>query len=564
MEGEITGRKSCSSCGWGGDLSGSVCPRCGRSTLQSASPQLEVHVEHYKYGRGKIITSRNGGFEIYVHFDTLGSGLWVRMDDVKKFDNMPSPKERPAPPPSNPIGDTNQCRKCGTRVPNFLLKSGLCYECEQAEAPKVDTVKPKLKKISAKSDFKPFVREKLELDQHTAREIIESLRMGIVPHTHVEHLTFGRDEELGRINSWLDKNSSDGTLAILGEYGIGKSHLVEYVYSKAIHNDWAVSLIELDPSEIALNHPKKIYESIVKNFRFREKDGDFRHFLDELARHPHSTFIKRHHYLWRVISHLQSYNMANAAAHGGNLRLMYEENLLSSLMEWIEGEETNYKGPNMFPYQNASNIYSYILSGIGWAAKEILGMNGFLIVFDEAEKIERQWYGTYGYRALWNNLDGMVMMANNDKRLAKESEELLIRRRTWREGDLTREGFRGDLSGLHYCRPLAKIYGGEFVPFMWKSPSNVKMLFSFTPEPSVTEKEPIQSMERIELDEIGDEAKEELNRVICEIYRMAYNSVDIGHINLSHAHIRSYIKGIVEANDLKRFYPDMSLDELLS
>ena len=33
-------------------------------------------------------------------------------------------------------------------------------------------------------------------------------------------------------------------------------------------------------------------------------------------------------------------------------------------------------------------IYIVILSGIGWAAKNILGLKGFLILFDEAENVD--------------------------------------------------------------------------------------------------------------------------------------------------------------------------------
>ena len=69
----------------------------------------------------------------------------------------------------------------------------------------------------------------LEVDQFRARQTLEALRLGIVPVQDVETLTIGLEAERVSLDRALARSMERGgdTLAVIGDYGFGKSHFVE-------------------------------------------------------------------------------------------------------------------------------------------------------------------------------------------------------------------------------------------------------------------------------------------------------------------------------------------------
>ncbi|MBO3757598.1 MAG: DUF2791 family P-loop domain-containing protein, partial [Candidatus Brockarchaeota archaeon] len=118
-------------------------------------------------------------------------------------------------------------------------------------------------------------------EQLEARKIIEALRLGIVPQKYVEEFTFGREKEIKQIKSWLS-NEDESSLILVGEYGVGKTHILEYLYSYLLKDNWAVSIVNLDPNELPFHKPKRVYEAIISSFRFG-KNRNFRDFLKEIS-----------------------------------------------------------------------------------------------------------------------------------------------------------------------------------------------------------------------------------------------------------------------------------------
>ena len=72
---------------------------------------------------------------------------------------------------------------------------------------------------------------------------------------------------------------------------------------------------------------------------------------------------------------------------------------IEDLWDWIEARESRAKPwgffsllPGLYDYSTAANIYCYLLSSLGWASREVLGLKGLLLVFDEAETVEMNFY----------------------------------------------------------------------------------------------------------------------------------------------------------------------------
>lgn len=374
-----------------------------------------------------------------------------------------------------------------------------------------------------------MLREQLE-----ARKIIEALRLGIVPQKYVEEFTFGREKEIEQIKSWLI-NGKESSLILVGEYGAGKTHLLEYLYSYLLKNNWAVSIVELDPNELPFHKPKRVYEAIVSSFRFGIKNGTFRDFLKEIAESEKYYELKDHQYLNVIIKELRE-----------GIESEYS-------FEWIEGKQI-VGNPPMFDYSTSANIYCNILSGIGWASKNILGLNGFVILFDEAETVDSFWYSSYQNDKSWNFLKGMLLMVSNRTELLDENISPFF------TSPYSGKIYLGEKTGLQY--------GGHFpyLRYLWRAPTNIKLIFAFAPSYNILYKEPLNTLRKIEIKNLDEKHLEEISESIIRFYEYAYN------FKLKQKNVlkrvpkdktRMFIKGLVEALDLLRFYPNEKIEELL-
>ena len=483
-------------------------------------------VEHRIYGKGKIQKKRFGGFELYVEFED-GIERWVRRDEVR-----------------------------------FLSETPILIKHKPSEL------------VLSEEQFK-------------ARQIIEALRLGVVPHKYVEEFTFGREDEIKQIKNWLN-NPSSGSLAIIGEYGVGKTHLLEYIYSFALNNNWAVSIVELDPNEAPLHRPKVIYQKIISSFRFKSQNGNFREFLRRIASPIKGKNISKYcsHKKFKIKEHNENGNLIYCPLHDTTIREgaglckgckysvgfhavyeLKEHRYLGRIIEeirnekddeyvweWIEGNPTLYYSLRMYEYSTCANVYCYILSGIGWAARNVLGLNGFLILFDEAESVDSYWYTSYQNNMAWNFLTGMVLMANNDRRLLLDIDN--IEHRYTRSGHS--QGYWGKYTGLQYC-------GYSHLPFIWKIPCYVKIIFTFTPIPWILDRDPLNTLSNFELEHLDNASLKKISETIVKLYQKAYNfhpNEDIFDL-VPKDKTRLFIKGMIETLDLMRFHSDKSVEELL-
>nr|WP_156153788.1 BREX system ATP-binding domain-containing protein [Methanosarcina sp. MTP4] len=367
-----------------------------------------------------------------------------------------------------------------------------------------------------------------------ARRIIEALRLGGVPLSCVEKYSVGREKEFLEACSWLD--SGRGALQVIGEYGSGKTHFLEMLSETALRQNWGVARIEIDAQETPFHKPHQLYESFVNNFCFRENGalGDFRAFLTLLneSESPEVEKIRSHPYLGK---------MQEAWQEGKDREWLFE---------WIEGRR---EGPAGFPvlqkHQTAANLYANLLNGLSWAAKHILGLEGVLILFDEAETVDPYWYTNYQFDKALNTLRGLVLLSNSDESLIDDTPDA---------------DNLGKKSGLIYSKMTQ-----QPIPYLWERESDLKLIFSFVPEmlESMEQFSKISSlfgsMGRIELETLDEPSLQTLLGNIEKIYSEAYgySSEKNLYSYLPLDRPRSFVKAAVEGLDLMRYHPDSGSDE---
>jgi hypothetical protein len=290
-----------------------------------------------------------------------------------------------------------------------------------------------------------------------ARKQIEAFRFGIVPHFAIHDFTFGRDEELREIEEEKRRFEMEGggVLIIEGEYGSGKTHLLDYISVSFLKEGYGVARIELDPFDVSPCRPKHVYREIVHSLRYikGEVEFGFRDLLHEMTNlrldPPHLFYTKA-------------------------LDLLKKGVAPSMVFDWIEGEAMGREYLNFNRYWNlpvlldhspAVDIYCYLLSGISYMMRQI-GLKGFVIIIDEGETLFHIWFreelGFFFYK-------GLMRLATNDEALV----------RCELEGE--REKVLGvgmvDRSGLIHSavRPM---------PYAYSIPTYIFLIMALTPSSS--------------------------------------------------------------------------------
>lgn len=468
-------------------------------------------VEHSIYGRGLLLKKRYLGGEAYIHFES-GLALWVKSNEIKTISDDP-PVIRHISAYGHP---TLICIADEPSIYDF-------FKLNKHLVPP----KSKVKIISPPPHY-----------DIESRRIIEALRLGGVPRHLVAQFTAGRDEEIQVINQFCSSDTSP--LFILeGAYGVGKSHMLELVSSIALNSGWAVARIEIDPSENAFHRPLNIYRTLARSFLY-PKDGHFHNFsdfVDDIINSPKGKKMGAHPYFKEIL-----------------IRWDDVDNNKTDLIEWISGQGIDgqfSKIPKLHDAQTAANIYCNIISGIGWAAHNVLELKGLLILFDEAEGIDRSWYTTYQFSRATNFINGLLRMAKNDP-------ILIIEPKKYMHEETAPVRKVGRKTGLQYCG-----LDREIAPFLWETESNVKIIFSFIPQlldtilQFPTMNDMFNDVQRYPLEPLNPTAMGELYNKVVPIYQKAYNFTPTANTyeHLPINKTRLFVKGMIESFDILRHDP---------
>lgn len=371
----------------------------------------------------------------------------------------------------------------------------------------------------------------VEIDTIQARRMIEAFRLGIVPHQDVESFTFGREKPIAVLDAALANlgRGQGDVFMVEGDYGTGKTHLLEYMHHRALASGMVTSLVQFDPAEVSPHRPKRVYREIVHNMRYI-KDATEHGFRD-LLRSGTALDMKDHVFLGPVLAKLR--------------RIDAGQQQSEVFWQWIEGESTKeyateqkspfrVKGgqriPALYDFSTAADLYCNILSGLSWMAREV-GMKGLVLLVDEAETVTHLWDIMYLAKSV-NFMDGLVRTAQNDPDLKRINDRMVHNR----------------------VRP---------VPYIYRDPS-LLLVFATTPSPYdyAYIKLANRIKHRVELEPLEDKALYDAFSTMVMIYRRAYPGFTVSDLDqkklLREASrrniegVRAFIKFSIEALDVTR------------
>ncbi len=231
-------------------------------------------------------------------------------------------------------------------------------------------------------DFQP------RLDQEQAWQTLEALRLGVVPAHGVRDYTVAREQELANIGAVLEDGA--GCRVIWGDYGAGKTHLLDTAEQLALEQGFATARITLDPRENALHHPLRLYRHIADTIRTSDQvNPGFEGLFDRLVDDPE-------HYRpdGKLVSRFFSPYL-HALRHGDSEDIGWLRDYVRG--DNIGSEEINtilarlrWTGPrvlHMSDYRTYGRMYVHLVGALAcWCASA--GTRGLVLLFDEVERVE--------------------------------------------------------------------------------------------------------------------------------------------------------------------------------
>jgi len=228
----------------------------------------------------------------------------------------------------------------------------------------------------------------LEMDQFRARQTLEALRLGIVPVQDAETLTIGLEAERVTLDRAFDRSKERGgdVLAVIGDYGFGKSHFIELAALRGLRENFIVAQASLDLVEVPPSKAHKIYEALVTSLRYPDSnERGLQPLIRKALEHPAviSQFIAA------SPREAKDCPLASAllALQDCPSQLAFEE-----IIQWLSGQAKAQaemktclkKPPKLYVLGETARQYSYLLTSISVLAT-MLGYSGLAVLIDESE-----------------------------------------------------------------------------------------------------------------------------------------------------------------------------------
>ncbi len=322
--------------------------------MRDVAPPRGARVTHATFGPGAVVRAERGGRWLWVAFDRAPAMPFrVRHAELT---STARPSVEPAPP---------------------------------APAPPAPSVTPPGTGVHAADPTAGAAEE----PRHRALMILEAMRLGVVPRGGIRTYTVGREAELKALLSALDPAPLRGgrLRVVVGDYGAGKTHLMECMRQAALERGWAVARATLDGRETTPAHPRRVYSVLVRGLTQpgSREAGGLPALFDMLLAAGHVPLAASARGAHRYLDPALYYYA----------RLSEEPALRDLLVEWIEGQpgecsnELNelvrrrVPGPRLLAlpdYRTFAAIYAYLLGGIACLVRAA-GAQGLCVLLDEAE-----------------------------------------------------------------------------------------------------------------------------------------------------------------------------------
>ncbi len=228
----------------------------------------------------------------------------------------------------------------------------------------------------------------LDTDQFRARQTLEALRLGIVPVQDAETLTIGLEAERVTLDRALDRSRerSGDVLAVIGDYGFGKSHFIELAARRALREGFLVAGASLDLVETPPGKAHKIYETLVTGLRYPDSSRrGLLPLLEKVLARPAvvAEFV-------RLCP--REARLCPLAAALSALQECSSQRALEETAAWLSGQAKAgaemkacvKRPPRLYITGENARQYSYLLTGISFLAV-LAGYSGMAVLIDESE-----------------------------------------------------------------------------------------------------------------------------------------------------------------------------------
>jgi hypothetical protein len=234
----------------------------------------------------------------------------------------------------------------------------------------------------------PPARLALETDQFRARQTLEALRVGIVPVQDAETLTIGLEAERVTLDRALDRSRerSGDVLAVIGDYGFGKSHFIELAARRGLRENFVIAGASLDLVETPPSKAHKIYEALVTALRYPDTERRGLAPLVEKALAAPAAVAEMVRRCPREVKECPL-TAALVALQDCGSQLAMEETvawLSGQVKPQVEMKSCLKRPPRLYISGENARQYSYLLTAISQLAT-LVGYSGLGVLIDESE-----------------------------------------------------------------------------------------------------------------------------------------------------------------------------------
>jgi hypothetical protein len=378
-----------------------------------------------------------------------------------------------------------------------------------------------------------------------ARSLIEALRFGVAPSAHVRELTVGLEKERESLKAALNEAHAKGgaVRAIVGEYGYGKSHLVELTAEEALERNFLVAATSLDLLELPPHRAFDIYSSLVTSLRYPDSDerglGPLLEAADARVRDQLSA---------RAALSLDPLQLALTAFAESRQRKAYQA--------WLSGGRRakgmhrlvppGQKFPSLYKVGHNARQMAYLLSGLSVLAR-LCNYSGLSVLIDEAESYSLL---SPQQRPKAGLFFGAVIYAALQDRQVLLREEAFPQHR-WRDYPLA----YGEDQALFFLFTVTR--GDDNLPLeAWLTPEQILELEPHhTPQEIGQFLQTLQSYHAQAYHYEPGERQGQIRRAAAEHLAQGMRSGKLS--------IRGVVRLAVELYDLLYLYPDYEVAELL-
>jgi len=232
-------------------------------------------------------------------------------------------------------------------------------------------------------------------DIKEAAQILNSLKMGVIPNIDIGFFCVGRDKHKFEIERCLNLTAQGSGIVkfIAGEYGSGKSLMLGLVKQLALQNNFIVSSLQIDNS-IKFNDLGSLYYHMMHNLSIKSIDKSetsFQDIFDRWIEYLQSLNDKERAAteINIVIKSLNDFNSSFARAFLVYIksRINNDIELSNCVASWIKGEQNipaalkaKFEIKGSINKENSMDFFKAFVKLI-----KLLGYKGLVILVDEIE-----------------------------------------------------------------------------------------------------------------------------------------------------------------------------------